>query len=92
MPSRRAHSGGAGGRSVPVQVAHFCEWRPEGERRPCYAPAGLVLVRPSGQTLASTCAAHAAAWAGQIHGAYRVLERAEWEALGAGYRGPQLGG
>jgi hypothetical protein len=60
--------------------------------RPCYAPAGLVLVRPGGQTLGFSCAAHREAWAGQVHGGYMVLEREEWEARGAGYRGAMLGG
>ncbi|MGE5231341.1 MAG: hypothetical protein ACM3NS_06330 [Deltaproteobacteria bacterium] len=73
-------------------LADYCQWWPVGERRACYAPAGLVLMRPGGQTLGFTCAAHASAWAGRIHGNYRVLERAEWEAQGAGYRGPALGG
>ena len=62
-----------------------------GPERPCYAPAALVLVRPSGQTVGFSCAAHAPPWAGRIHGKYRVLERAEWEAGGAGYRGRELG-
>lgn len=61
------------------QLADFCQWWPEGQRRPCYAPAGLVLVRPSGQTVGFSCAAHAPAWAGRIHGKYRVLEWGEWE-------------
>jgi hypothetical protein len=80
--------------STPAQstLADFCQWRPEGEHRPCYAPARLVPGRPGGQTVGFTCAAHAPAWAGRIHGKYRVLERAEWEAQGAGYRGPHLGG
>jgi len=46
----------------------------------------------SGHTLRFTCAGHAPAWAGCIHGRYLVLERKEWEARGAGYRGLQLGG
>ena len=49
-------------------LADFCQWWPEGERRPCYSPAELVLVRPSGETLGFTCAEHAPAWAGRIHG------------------------
>ena len=73
-------------------LADFCQWWPEGERRPCYAQAGLVLVRPSGQTVGFTCPDHAPAWASQIQGPYRVLERDEWEARGAGYRGVELGG
>lgn len=64
----------------------------EGTRRPCYAPASLVLVRPSGATLGFTCTEHAPAWAGGIHGKYLVLERDEWEARGRGYRGRMLGG
>jgi hypothetical protein len=73
-------------------LADFREWIPDGSRQPCHAPAGLVLVRPSGHTLRFICTTHAPAWAGRIHGAYRVLERAEWEAGGAGYRGKELGG
>jgi hypothetical protein len=73
-------------------LAAYCEWLPNGSRRPCYAAAGLVLVRPSGQTLRFTCAEHAPAWAGRIHGRYLVLEREEWEAQGASYRGTELGG
>jgi len=78
---------------APVpDLADFCQWWPEGKRRPCYAPAGLVLVRPSGHTLRLTCAAHSPAWASQIQGPDRVLERDEWESRGAGYRGAELGG
>lgn len=73
-------------------LADYCEFFLEGSRRPCYAPAGLVLVRPSGATVGFTCAAHAPAWASRIHGKYLVLERDEWEARGAGYRGRMLGG
>ncbi len=73
-------------------LADFCEWVPEWSHRPCYAPATLVLVRPTGDTLRFSCRDHAPAWARRIRGAYRVLERAEWEAEGAGYRGPHLGG
>ena len=73
-------------------LAHFCEWWPLGERRPCYAPASLVLVRPNGETLRFTCAAHREGWATRIRGPYLVLERDEWEARGRGYRGPMLGG
>jgi hypothetical protein len=73
-------------------LADFCQWWPVGEARPCYAPAGLVLVRPSGETLRFTCAEHLPAWANQIQGKYRVFERDEWEARGAGYRGKMLGG
>jgi hypothetical protein len=57
-----------------------------------YAPAGLVLVRPSGETLRFTCAEYLPGLANQIQGKYRVLERAEWEAQGAGYRCKMLGG
>jgi len=35
---------------------------------------------------------HAPEWARQILGKYFVLERDEWEARGAGYRGAHLGG
>jgi len=73
-------------------LADFCQWWPEGQRRPCYAPAGLVLVGPSDGTLGFACAAHREAWAGQISGAYRVLERGEWEDLDGGFRGAALGG
>jgi hypothetical protein len=73
-------------------LASYCEWWPEGDRRPCYALASLVLVRPSGETLRFTCAEHAPAWAGRIQGRYLVLQRDEWEAQGAGYRGKMLGG
>lgn len=66
-------------------LAHYCQWWPEGERRTCYAPARLVLVRPSSRTLAFACAA---AWRGggrpRSHGGYLVLERAESEERGAG--------
>lgn len=75
----------------PRSLADYCLWWPLGGK-PCYALAELVLVRPGGQTLGFTCAAHRDAWAEQIHGAYRMLERAEWEARGAGYRGMMLGG
>jgi hypothetical protein len=51
-----------------------------------------VLVRPSGETLRFTCAEHAPTWASRILGKYVVLERDEWEARGAGYRGKMLGG
>jgi hypothetical protein len=46
----------------------------------------------SGETLRFSCAEHREAWAGRIRGRYLVLERDEWEARGAGYRGPMLGG
>ena len=77
--------------NVCRSLADFCEWLPESSRRPCYQPARLVLVRPSGETLGFSCAAHREAWATQIQGTCEVLERAEWEARGAGYRGPMLG-
>ena len=73
-------------------LADYCEWLPEGTRRPCYAPASLVLVRPSGDTLRFTCAEHLPAWATHVRGQYTVLERDEWEARGGGYRGRTLGG
>jgi hypothetical protein len=73
-------------------LAGYCEWWLLGTRRPCYAPAGLVLVRPNGETLAFSCAEHREAWATRIQGQYEVLEREQWEARGAGYRGPMLGG
>jgi hypothetical protein len=75
-----------------ANLAAYCEWWPEGEPQPCYAPASLVLVRPSGETIRFTCAEHAPAWARRILGQYLTLERAEWEARGAGYRGKMLGG
>ena len=74
------------------QLADYCLYWPVGARRPCYGPASLVLVRPNGETLDFSCAEHRDAWATRIRGAYLVLERAEWEARGAGYRGPMLGG
>lgn len=58
----------------------------------CQAPAALVLVRPSGETLGFTCGEHLPGWATRIQGRYLVLERDEWEARGAGYRGGALGG
>jgi hypothetical protein len=73
-------------------LADYCEWVPDGSRRPCYAPAALVLVRPTGQTLRFTCAEHLTAWAARVHGCYVVLERDEWEARGGGYCGAMLGG
>ena len=60
--------------------------------QPCYALASLVLVRPNGETLDFSCAEHRKAWAARIRGPYLVLERDEWEARGAGYRGVMLGG
>ena len=74
------------------ELADYCEWLPDGSRQPCYAPASLVLVRPSGDTLRFTCGEHAPAWESQIHGKYVLLERDEWEVQGGGYRGPALGG
>jgi hypothetical protein len=73
-------------------LADYCQWWPLGTAAPCYAPAGFVLVRLSGETLRFSCSEHLPAWANQIQGAYLVLERAEWEARGAGYRGKMLGG
>jgi hypothetical protein len=73
-------------------LADYCEWLPDGSRRPCYAPAGLVLVRANGETLGFSCAEHRDAWAARIRGVYLVLERDEWEARGCGYRGAMLGG
>ena len=73
-------------------LSDYCQWWPIGTRRPCYAEAALVLVRPTGETLGFTCGEHLSGWAGQIHGQYLVLERDEWEARGAGYRRPGLGG
>lgn len=73
-------------------LADYCEFLPDRSRRPCYAPATLVLVRPGGQTLRFSCAEHREAWATRIQGRYLVLERDEWEARGAGYRGLTLGG
>jgi len=74
------------------ELADFCEWLADGTRRPCYAQASFVLVRPGGQTLRFTCAEHAPAWASRVQGRYLVLERDEWEARGGGYRGRMLGG
>jgi hypothetical protein len=73
-------------------AADYCEWWLEDIRRPCYAQASFVLARPSGETLRFTCAEHAPAWAGRIHGKYVLLRRDEWEASGRGYRGRMLGG
>jgi hypothetical protein len=73
-------------------LADFCEWWPEGQPHPCYAQASLVLVPPSGETLRFTCREHAPAWASRIQGRFLVLERDQWEARGAGYRGRMLGG
>ena len=76
---------------MPRELADFREWLPDAARRPCYAPATRVLVRPSGETLDFSCVEHREAWAARIRGAYLVLEGAEWEARGAGYRGVVLG-
>jgi len=75
-----------------AELADFCERLPDGSRQPCYAPAGLVLVRPSGQTLRFTCAEHVPAWESRIQGRYLVLDRDKWEARGGGYQGAALGG
>ncbi len=75
-----------------IQLADYCEYVPDGSRQPCFAPATLVLVRPSGDTLRFSCAEHLPAWASRIRGRYLVLERDEWEQSGAGYRGAELGG
>jgi len=82
----------AGSTETRRGLANRCEWWPLGECHPCYAPARFVLVRPTGETLRFVCRAHRDAWASRISGPYRVLERAEWEASGAGYRGVALGG
>jgi hypothetical protein len=74
-----------------TQLADFCEWFLEDTHRPCYAPARMVLVRPSGETLRFTREEHAPAWANRVQGAYELLERAEWIRRGAGYRGWMLG-
>jgi hypothetical protein len=74
------------------ELADYCEWFLEDIRRPCYAPAGFVLVRPGGETLRFSCAEHLPAWASRIQGRYVVLERDEWEARGRGYCGVMLGG
>jgi len=74
------------------ELADYCLWLPDGSRQPCYAPAGFVLVGPGGQTLRFSCAEHLPAWARRIRGQHLVLERGEWMARGAGYRGKDLGG
>jgi hypothetical protein len=51
-------------------LADYGEWWQLGEPRPCYAQAGFVLVRPSGQTLRFSCAEHLPAWENQIQGHY----------------------
>jgi len=78
--------------STSITLADFCEWLPDGSRQPCYGPATFVLVRLSGDTLRFTCRAHRDVWASRVGGPYLVLTRDEWEARGAGYRGPALGG
>jgi hypothetical protein len=30
------------------ELGDYCQWWPEGTRRPCYAPASVVLLRRSG--------------------------------------------
>lgn len=77
---------------VQRELADYCEYLPDGSRQPCYAPAALVLVRPTGDVLRFTCADHLPAWATRIQGRYLVLERDEQEARGAAYRGLMLGG
>jgi hypothetical protein len=47
----------------------------------------ILSATNSGETLRFSCADHLAAWATRIRGAYLLLERDEWEARGAGYRG-----
>ena len=74
------------------ELADYCEYLPDGSRRPCYAPAALVLVRPNGEALRFTCAEHLPPWATRIRGRYLVLERGEWERRSRGYRGAMLGG
>ncbi len=82
---------GAPSNQAQTSLSDFCLWWPPGDR-PCYAPASFVVTRPSGETLGFSCAKHREAWAGLIQGAYEVVERAEWEQNGCGYRGPMLGG
>jgi hypothetical protein len=60
-------------------LADYCEYLPDGSRQPCFAPAGLVPVRPSWQLLRFTCAHHLPAWASRIQGRYVVLERGVYE-------------
>lgn len=73
-------------------LVDYCEWWPLRAPRPCYAPASLVLVRPVRKALRFSCAAHRDAWAECIRGMHSVLDRADWQAWGSGYRGPMLGG
>jgi hypothetical protein len=70
-----------------VEAADYCLWLPDGSRQPCYAPASLVLVRPSGDTLGFSCAEHRDAWATRIQGRYDVLTRG-----GAGRKRRHCGG
>jgi len=72
-------------------LADYCLWHEIGQR-PCYAPAEFVLVRPSGETLGFSCAAHRDQWDSQIRGTYLIVDLAEWRAQGSGYRGRMLGG
>ena len=62
-----------------------------GRCRPCYAPAGYVLVDRSGGTLRFSCAEHLEHWRERIRVPYRVLTTSEWVAAGCGHRGPHLG-
>lgn len=77
--------------SPQTTLAGYCLWHELGEPY-CYAQAELVIIRPSGETLGFSCSAHRDGWAPHIRGEFLVLKRAEWEARGAGYRGPMLGG
>jgi hypothetical protein len=86
------HGRGTPSTEAQRSLADFCEYLPDGSRRPCYAPASLLFVRPGGQTLRFSCAEHREAWATRIQGRYHVLERDEWVARGAGYRRVMLGG
>jgi hypothetical protein len=38
------------------ELADYCEYLPDGSRRPCYAAATLVLVRLGGEMLWFSCA------------------------------------
>ena len=69
----------------------YCLYLPDDSRRPRYAPAALVLVLPSGETLMFSGADHLPAWVTQIRGRYLELERDEREARGAGYGGADTG-
>jgi len=70
----------------------YCLWWPAGEPEPCYNDAAFVLLRSSGEWLAFSCGAHRVNWAGRMGEDCLVLDRGEWEARGAGYRGAHLGG